>query len=133
MVTLKMSVGEFFERLYKENKHIQAVGLYFSYQPVVLVNDKMLLQRIMITDFTKFHDRPVPFDLSKEPLANHLFHLEGQKWRDLRVKLSPTFTSGKLKGMFPVIKSCGQTLDDYLEKQVAAGNDVFEFRDLMAR
>lgn len=68
----------------------------------------------------------------KFPLA-HLFNIPGQKWRDLRVKLSPTFTSGKLKSMFSIIKSCGQTLEDYLVKNVKNGVDVFEFRDLMAR
>jgi cytochrome P450 family 6 len=62
-----------------------------------------------------------------------LFNIPGQKWRDLRVKLSPTFTSGKLKGMFSIIKSCGQTLEDYLLKNVNNGVNVFEFRDLMAR
>lgn len=35
--------------------------------------------------------------------------------------------------MFPIIKSCGQTLEDYLVKNVEKGVDVFEFRDLMAR
>ncbi|MGL5405352.1 MAG: cytochrome P450 [Propionibacteriaceae bacterium] len=49
------------------------------------------------------------------------------------MKLSPTFTSGKLKGMLPIIKNCGQTLEDYLVKNVKKGVDVFEFRDLMAR
>lgn len=62
-----------------------------------------------------------------------MFNIPGQKWRDLRVKLSPTFTSGKLKGMFSIIKNCGQTLEDYLVKNVNKGVDVFEFRDLMAR
>lgn len=35
--------------------------------------------------------------------------------------------------MFPIIKSCGQTLEDYLLKNVENGVNVFEFRDLMAR
>lgn len=62
-----------------------------------------------------------------------MFNLQGQQWRDLRVKLSPTFTSGKLKGMFSIIRDCGQTLETYLDKNVKSGVDVFEFRDLMAR
>jgi cytochrome P450 family 6 len=35
--------------------------------------------------------------------------------------------------MFSIIKDCGQTLEDYLLKNVQNGVDVFEFRDLMAR
>lgn len=57
----------------------------------------------------------------------------GQKWRDLRVKLSPTFTSGKLKGMLPNILNSGHVLDEFLTKNLQQGVDVFEFRDLMAR
>lgn len=49
------------------------------------------------------------------------------------IKLSPTFTSGKLKGMFSVIKDCGKVLQDYLVKNVENGTDVYEFRELFAR
>ena len=93
----KSSLGEFFQTLYHNNKHHHALGLYMSYSPVLLITDTILLQKVFISDFSSFHDRPVPFDLENEPLAAHLFNLKGQKWRDLRVKLSPTFTSGKLK------------------------------------
>lgn len=93
----KSSLGEFFQTLYQKNKHQAAVGVYMSYSPVLLITDTILLQKVFISDFSSFHDRPIPFDLDNEPLAAHLFNLQGQKWRDLRVKLSPTFTSGKIK------------------------------------
>lgn len=133
MLTLKVSFGEYFERLYRNYKQHKALGVYFSYQPAIVVVDPVFLQNVMIRDFAKFHDRPVPFDMENEPLNAHLFNLAGQKWRDLRVKLSPTFTSGKLKGMFPVIKGVGQVLEDYLVNNVKNGVDVFEFRDLLSR
>lgn len=69
----------------------------------------------------------------KNPLSAHLFALTGQRWRDLRVKLSPTFTSGKMKGMYPTIVDCANVLEEYLIKSVKNGTDVFEFRDLLAR
>lgn len=130
---LKLSIGEYFAELYEKNKKHRAVGIYFSYRPALLINDPMLIQDILVRDFTSFHDRPFHVDEKFDPLTGHLFSLSGQKWRDLRVKLSPTFTSGKLKGMFPIIKDCGQVLDDYLVKNVKAGNVEIEFRDLLAR
>lgn len=134
MMSLKISFGEFFQKLYVENKHKHKwLGLYFSYQAALLVTDPIMLQHVMISNFSSFHDRPVPFDLEGDPLSNHLFHVAGQKWRDLRVKLSPTFTSGKLRGMFPIIRDCGLVLEDFIIKNVKNGVDVFEFRDLMAR
>lgn len=93
----KSSLGEFFQDVYLNNKHKSAVGMYMSYSPVLLITDPVLLQKIFISDFSSFHDRPVPFDLENDPLNAHLFNIKGKQWRDLRVKLSPTFTSGKLK------------------------------------
>lgn len=133
MFMQKESFGQCFETLYRKYRQHPALGIYFSYQPTILVNDPVLLQNVMIRDFNKFHDRPVPFDLRNDPLQNHLFHLSGQEWRDLRVKMTPTFTSGKLKGMLPIIRTCGIVLDEYLKKNMQHGVDTFEFRDLMAR
>jgi cytochrome P450 family 6 len=133
LFSLKQTMGTFFKDIYDNNKKHKVIGVYFSYRPILVVNDAKLVQDIMIRDFTAFHDRPMPCDEENDPLSAHLFNIPGQKWRDLRVKLSPTFTSGKLKGMFPIIKSVGQVLEDYLVKNVKNGVDVFEFRDLMAR
>lgn len=133
MITMKKSFGEFFTHLYENYKHKSLLGLYFTYRPVLIVNDPLLIQEIMIKDFTSFHDRGFPIDEEVDPLAGHLFGLSGQRWRDLRVKLSPTFTSGKLKGMYPAIQGCGQVLQDFVEKEVKKGNDVFDARDLLAR
>lgn len=133
LFTFKSSIGEYYQELYNKHKALRIIGIYMSYKPVLIVTDPKLVQDIMIRDFTSFHDRPMPVDEVNDPLSGHLFNIHGQKWRDLRVKLSPTFTSGKLKGMFPVIRECGKVLEDYLIKNMKSGVDVFEFRDLMAR
>jgi cytochrome P450 family 6 len=133
MMKLKVSMSEYLQQLYNKHKDSKILGIYIMYRPILLANDPELVQDIMIRDFTSFHDRPITFDEKKDPLSGHLFSISGQKWRDLRVKLSPTFTSGKLKAMFPIIKNCGKTLEVYLANSVKNGADVFELRDLMAR
>lgn len=133
LFTLKVSIGEFLKDLYFKHKHHKVLGFYMTYRPVLLINDAKIVQDIMIRDFSSFHDRPMPVDEVNDPLSAHLFNIPGQRWRDLRVKLSPTFTSGKLKGMFSIIQNVGQVLEDYLEKNMKNGVDVFEWRDLMAR
>lgn len=133
LILLKSSLGETIANFYHKNKQHKVFGIYMFYRPILVINDLMVAQDIMIKDFNNFHDRPMPVDEENDPLSAHLFSVAGQKWRDLRVKFTPTFTSGKLKGMFPIIRSCGQTLEDYLIKNKKTGVDVFEFRDLMAR
>lgn len=133
LIKAEKCFGEFFRDLYFEHKDKKVLGIYLSYRRLLMVTDPVIVQDIMIKDFTSFHDRPIAVDEEKDPLSGHLFNIAGQRWRDLRAKLSPTFTSGKLKGMFPVIRDCGKVLDEYLAKNIKNGIDVFEFRDLMAR
>jgi cytochrome P450 family 6 len=47
--------------------------------------------------------------------------------------MSPTFATGNVKRMFPIIKDCGNVLVEYLVQKVKTGADVVEFIDLMAR
>jgi cytochrome P450 family 6 len=60
-------------------------------------------------------------DLETNPLEGHLFMLNGETWRTLRNKLSPTFTSGKLKGMYPLMMDCGDLLMKGIEKRMTGG------------
>ncbi|XP_037040256.1 cytochrome P450 6A1-like [Bradysia coprophila] len=130
----KISIGETFNDFYNRFKHNKIHGLYFSYRPSLIVNDPEVVQEVMIKDFTSFHDRGLFVDTEIDPLGAHLVLLGGQKWRDLRGKLSPIFTSGKLKGMYPIIRDCAKTLQDYLVNKTENTKQFeFESRDLFAR
>lgn len=65
-------------------------------------------------------------------MSQHLFALESEKWRPLRMKLSPSFTSGKLKGMFGLISECADHLVQYMEN-VVNSNEPVECRELTAK
>lgn len=64
--------------------------------------------------------------------TGHLITLKGTKWRNLRVKLTPTFTSGKMKMMFPVMVDCANLLKKYLSSASEAG-DIIEFKEVFSR
>ena len=131
---LKAHMGDIFGEIYNKYKHKRFVGGYLSYKPILIVTDPELLQDVLIRDFTSFHDRLLPGDIVETyPFTRNLLALSGQKWRDLRAKLTPTLSSGKIKAMFPIMRDCGKVLTDYLEKNIKNGNKVFDFTDLMAR
>ncbi|KAM7331608.1 hypothetical protein ACRRTK_008316 [Alexandromys fortis] len=47
-----------------------------------------------------------------------------EEWKRLRALLSPTFTSGKLKEMFPIIEEYGDILVKYLRREVEKGKPL---------
>lgn len=56
----------------------------------------------------------------------------GEKWRNLRAKLSPVFSSAKLKAMFSTLLDCGVPLKRYLNREAEEGN-IVEMREIAAR
>lgn len=50
----------------------------------------------------------------------------------MRAKLSPVFTSGKLKEMFPLILECANNLEKYVNEMAEKGEPV-EFRDIAGK
>lgn len=72
-------------------------------------------------------------DEKHDPLSGHLFSLKGEKWKKLRSNLSPLFSPGKLKMMFPTFLDCAINLQNHVGKCVESDNNVIEIRDLLAR
>lgn len=97
------------------------VGIYLFIKPAILLRDAALVRQIMTTDFNSFHDRGVYVDEKNDPMSANLFTLKGQTWRTLRAKLTPSFTSGKLKGMFGTVDDVADKLVKHLQKQLEDG------------
>lgn len=70
-------------------------------------------------------------DEERDPLSGNLFSLGGEKWKQWRVKLTPAFTSGKVKAMFSSIVECGDPLAAHMVK-LAEKQSTVEVRELLA-
>ncbi|XP_076666519.1 putative cytochrome P450 6a14 [Andrena cerasifolii] len=129
---VKTSLAAFLQKIYEEYKNEPMIGLFMGRRPILVLNDPDIIKDVLIKDFPKFADRGFNVFEKTEPLSIHLFNIESERWRPLRSKLSPIFTSGKLKNMFPLIVECSDHLKIYLDKLVAKGETV-ECRELTAK
>ena len=132
MLFVKTSIGQLFANIYKELDGEMYGGTYAFTKPGFIFRDPDIIKNVLVKDFSSFHDRGFYMDEELEPLSGHLFMLPGRRWRNLRVKLSPTFTSGKMKMMFQTLVDCGIELGSILEKS-ASDEEVIEIKDILAR
>lgn len=65
-------------------------------------------------------------------MAENLLLQRGEKWKYFRSKLTPTFSSGKLKAMFGTIIKCGNSLEEYFQT-FAESNETLDVREVFAR
>lgn len=134
-VATKHSMGQLWERCYNElkTKGSPIGGVYFMTAPAFMALDLDLLRHIFVKDFQHFYDRGMYVNEKDDPLSAHLFNLEGKRWRNLRAKLSPTFTSGKMKMMFPTMISVVDEFQKHLEAEAKGSEVEVELRELLAR
>jgi cytochrome P450 family 6 len=110
-----------------------AVGGAFSFmRPMLIVREPEMIKNILVKDFVHFHDHGTYFDEEGDPLSANLFMLTGQKWRNLRTKVTPVFTSSKIKTMFQILANCGNELRNCVD-DFASNGEVLEVRDILAR
>ncbi|XP_055699992.1 cytochrome P450 6A1-like [Phlebotomus papatasi] len=107
-------------------------GIYFFTKPVVVPTDLDFLKNILVQDFQYFTDRGFYVNEKDDPLSGNLIALSGHRWRNLRTKVSPTFTSGKMKMMHNIIVDVAKELQNYFEP-IAKHNEAIEIKDILSR
>ncbi|EAT39031.1 AAEL009124-PA [Aedes aegypti] len=121
------------QRCYKELKGKGPVGgMFFFINPVALAMDLDLIKSVLVKDFQYFHDRSVYYNEKDDPLSAHLFTMEGAKWKNLRAKLTPTFTSGKMKMMYPTIIGVADEFQKLMKSEVSSNAEI-EMKEILAR
>ncbi|XP_031330486.1 probable cytochrome P450 6a14 [Photinus pyralis] len=130
----KISLGETLMHQYREckEKGLKHIGLFTFSRPNYMPIDLQYVKNILSSDFNYFVDRGVYYNEKVDPLSAHLFSLEGQKWKNLRSRLTPTFSSGKMKMMFRLVMECGKHMTSAME-EVARKQIPIETKDWLGR
>lgn len=132
VILQKQSEGDYVKEIYDTYKDEKVVGVFRWRTPILIIRDLDLIKDILIKDFPKFPNRAQSVVKNVEPLSQHLFRLEFKIWRPLRNRLSPVFSSGKLKKMFHFVTECGEELEDYIDKLISK-NNIIECSELAAK
>lgn len=117
--------------------HAEPFGGFFQMRaPTLLVKDPDLVTSVLIKDFKCFVNRGFEFayiDKDLNPLTGHLFMVDGDRWRVLRNKMSPVFTSGKLKYMYEQIFYCVGVLNKFIESDLNGDSKDLDVKELFGR
>ncbi|KAF2888386.1 hypothetical protein ILUMI_17787 [Ignelater luminosus] len=109
---------ETLKRVYNNFPGMRYAGVYHIFSPMLLIRDPELIKQITVKDFEHFTDHFNSLPINNQPLwEKNLFFLKGDKWREMRSTLSPSFTSSKMKILFGLINDCAKQFVKYYEEQ----------------
>ncbi|ERE74818.1 cytochrome P450 3A13-like protein, partial [Cricetulus griseus] len=90
-------------------KYGEIWGFYEGRQPVLAIMNPDMIKTVLVKEcYSTFTNRRIfgPVGILKKAITLS----ENEEWKRLRTLLSPTFTSGKLKEMFPIINQYADLL-----------------------
>ncbi|KAG5278346.1 hypothetical protein AALO_G00097960 [Alosa alosa] len=98
-------------------------GIFDGRQPILSVLDKTIIKTVMVKEcyslFTNRRNLRI-----NGPLNDAVSVVEDDDWRRIRSVLSPSFTSGRLKEMFGIMKTHSKTLVRNLRREAVQGKPV---------
>uniref|UniRef100_A0A8C4LGQ2 Cytochrome P450 3A n=1 Tax=Equus asinus asinus TaxID=83772 RepID=A0A8C4LGQ2_EQUAS len=121
VLSYRKGIWNFDRKCFK--KYGKMWGVYDGRRPVLAITDPDMIKSVLVKEcYSVFTNRrpfrPVGFMKSAISLS------EDEEWKRIRTLLSPTFTSGKLKEMFPIIGQYGDVLVRNLRKEAEKGKPV---------
>ena len=103
-------------------------GSFIGNIPTVMVSDPDMIKEIAVKQFSNFQDRTQNLVIPKF-WRQALNNATGSHWSLLRTTISPTFSSGKMRKMEPILHKCLDSFIDVLDKKLPE-DDVADIQAL---
>lgn len=109
------------------------VGIWLFWRPALIINSPEIGRRVLVKDFDVFRNRLLGSGIDKsDPIGGqNIFTLKEPVWSSVRPRLTPVFTSLKLKGMHNLFKTKSKELTQRIENDLKAKKPM-ELRSLYA-
>ncbi|KAL7851842.1 hypothetical protein SRHO_G00176270 [Serrasalmus rhombeus] len=104
-------------------KYGRVWGIYEGRTPVLCVLDRTIIKSVLVKECYSLFTNRRDFGLNGE-LYDALFVTKDEDWKRIRGVLSPSFTSGRLKEMFGIMKTHSDTLVRNLQKKTEQTSGV---------
>ncbi|XP_078096281.1 cytochrome P450 3A30-like [Mustelus asterias] len=103
-------------------------GIYDGQQPILSIMDIDLIKTVFVKEFYTLFTNRRNIGLNG-PLIESILIVDDDHWKRIRSVLSPTFTSGRLKEMYPIIKHYAENLVKNAETK-AKLNESADMKDI---
>lgn len=99
-------------------------GIFLFHKPALVINDPELIKKILVKDFHHFANRYVRSD-THDPIGYYnLFMVKNPLWKNIRGKMSPFFSSGKLKTMYYLLDKISSETTQFINGKLDRNNRV---------
>lgn len=119
----------FYKKVYDAFSSRDYVGFFFQQrlkiEPKLMICSPKLIQDVLAKDFGKFSSRLRSMDKEEDPFALSIFNLDGtERWKEIRRKFLPAFSTGSLGLMFEAISAHGVELRLAVRKNMDSAGTV---------
>ncbi|KAM4603947.1 cytochrome P450 3A40-like [Polymixia lowei] len=108
-------------------KYGKTWGIYDGRQPVLCITDPAMIKTVLIKECYSLFTNRRNFRLNG-PLYDSVSIAEDDHWKRIRAVLSPSFTSGRLKEMFDIMKHHSANLVNSMKKK-ADKDEVLDMKE----
>ncbi|XP_036028239.1 cytochrome P450 3A13-like [Onychomys torridus] len=98
-------------------------GLYDGLLPVLIITEPDMIKKVLVKEFYSVFTNRSSFG-PPGILEKGITRSKNKEWKRIRSVLTPAFSSGKLKEMFPIIQEYGDAMVKNMSRVVEKGKSV---------
>ncbi|XP_017779347.1 PREDICTED: cytochrome P450 6k1-like [Nicrophorus vespilloides] len=129
-VIFKKSYSHLLAQFYNSSKE-SLVGYWIFNIPFLMIRSPELIKNIMVKDFDHFNERASSNNKVKTFFSDTLFSLDYHDWKLLRTKLSPSFTTSKMKNVMHIFNKSSKEMIEYLDEVSGDAVDCKQISSLL--